>query len=346
MRLGINRKGISTIYAVILTAIIVGVVVGAAVWALAPKEVLVSSAKPYEGYYIIVITGDEADPFTIPIAKGAKDAAEHFGCKVDVFFSDGWREEEFLKNLRTAISLHPDGIAICPLGGREMYEAEIEKAYKEGIIVTFQNVDIPEIREKYYECGYIGQELYTAGCNLAKAALRKFGFKPGDRAAVFSGAWGDPKRAKRAYGVFDTLEAAGMIVDKVEHPPEVYGDPGKGVEYVSGYVSAHPDVKLIVFDGGGTTSAVDTYMKAIGKAPGEIKVAGFDLTPGAIRSIKEGYLQLTIDQQPYLQGYLTVLNICLTKKIGIVGLYIDTGGGIVDETNVDFVAELAEKGYR
>ena len=309
-------------------------------------EKAVPVKKPYEGYHIIVITGDESDPFTTPIHKGAKDAEEHFGAKVDVFFSKGWRDEEFLKNFRTAVSLAPDGIAVCPLGSIETWDHEIAEAYKKGIIVTFQNVDIPEIREKYYECGYIGQELYTAGCNLAKAALKKYKFNPGDLVAVFSGAWGEPARAQRAYGVYDTLKDAGLKVDKVEHPPEVYADPMRGVEYVVGYISAHPDVKLIVFDGGGTTSATDAYMKAAGKKPGEIICAGFDLTPGAIRSIKEGYLQLTLDQQPYLYGYLTTLNILLTKKIKIMGLYIDTGGGIVDETNVEEIEELSKQGYR
>jgi simple sugar transport system substrate-binding protein len=342
-----NRKGISTIYAVILTAIIVGVIVGGATYMLIPtKEVEVSAAKPYEGYDIIVITGDEADPFTIPIAKGANDAANHFGCDVDVYFSDGWTDEAFLTNLRTAIALRPDGIALCPLGGREALEPEIDSAYDQGIIVTLQNVDIKEIRENYIECGYIGQEIYSSGYTLGEAAIREFGFGAGDRAAVFSGAWGEPERAQRAYGALDALEAANMTVDKVEHPPEVYGDPGAGLTYVSGYVSAHPDVDLIVFDGGGTTSAVDTYMEGIGKDPGEIKTAGFDLTPGALRSIEAGYLQMTLDQQPYLYGYLTTLNLLLTIKLGIMGLYIDTGGGIVDENNVDMVAQLAEQGYR
>ncbi|MEM2178714.1 MAG: substrate-binding domain-containing protein [Candidatus Methanomethylicia archaeon] len=352
----------SLVIVAVIIALIIGAVAGYFIKPTPPAEVktetftktiattistTITPKKPYEGYYIIVITGDEADPFTIPIAKGARDAAEHFGCKVDVFFSKGWADEEFLKNFRTAISLHPDGIAICPLGGREALEPEFDRAYKEGIIVTLQNVDIPEFRKKYAPyCGYIGQELYSSGYRLAEAAVKKFGFKAGDRAAIFSGAWGEPERAQRAYGALDALTKAGMIVDKVEHPPAVYADPGMGTSYVAGYVSAHPDVKLIIFDGGGTTSATDSYMKAIGKKPGEIKVAGFDLTPGAIRSIKAGYLQLTLDQQPYLYGYLTTLNLLLTKKIGIMGLYIDTGGGIVDETNVDLVAKLAEEGYR
>ena len=53
-----------------------------------------------------------------------------------------------------------------------------------------------------------------------------------------------------------------------------------------------------------------------------------------------------IDQQPWLQGYLPILQICLSKTYGFSGLHIDTGGGFVDKSNIDLVAPLAEKEIR
>ncbi len=53
-----------------------------------------------------------------------------------------------------------------------------------------------------------------------------------------------------------------------------------------------------------------------------------------------------IDQQPFLQGYLPILNICLTKKFGFSGLDINTAGAFVDKDNVDKVAALAAKAIR
>ena len=43
----------------------------------------------------------------------------------------------------------------------------------------------------------------------------------------------------------------------------------------------------------------------------------------------------------FLQGYLPILNICLTKKFGFSGLDVNTAGAFVDATNVDAVAPLA-----
>jgi len=61
----------------------------------------------------------------------------------------------------------------------------------------------------------------------------------------------------------------------------------------------------------------------------------------AAQAIKDGYISLIIDQQPYLQGYLPILNICLTRKFGFSGLDFN-GGAFVDAGNVDAVAPLVE----
>ena len=74
--------------------------------------------------------------------------------------------------------------------------------------------------------------------------------------------------------------------------------------------------------------------------------AGFDMSPNTAQAIKDGYQNLVIDQQPYLQGYLPILNICLTKKFGFSGLDINTAGAFVDKTNVAAVAPLAAKEIR
>jgi len=299
-----------------------------------------------EGYYIVLVTGDETDAFTTTIVKGANDAAEQFGNTLDVLYSDGWKSEEFLTNLRTAIAMKPDGIIFHPFGDPDVLNEEIAKAYAQGTIVTLVNLDVPEIREKYVECGAIAQDLHAIGYALGKHAVEEFGLGPGDRCAVMCGFWTEPIFSKRTYGIVEALEEAGCIVDRIEHPPEIFADPEMGLEYISGYVAAHPDVKFIGFGGAGTTAVVDYYMKSMGKDPGEIKTGGFDLTPGAIRCIEDGYLSFTMDQQPYTYGYLSTLNLILTMKYGFMGFRIDTAGGWVDSTNVAFVKDLSEQFIR
>jgi simple sugar transport system substrate-binding protein len=142
--------------------------------------------------------------------------------------------------------------------------------------------------------------------------------------------------------VKEALEQAGLTVDYLEIDAATNADPPAGSPTFAGYVSANPDVKLVVTDHGGLTATLETYMKTAGKGPDDIYGAGFDLSPATVAAIRSGYTDLVIDQQPWLQGYLPILQICLTKTYGFSGLSIDTGGGFADKSNIDFLAPLAE----
>ncbi|WP_461864333.1 sugar ABC transporter substrate-binding protein [Thermococcus sp.] len=305
--------------------------------------------KPGEGMTVYWIGGAAGDPFDARLYKGAKDAAALLGVKL-IYVHTKWDPDKMVQEFKKAISMaHPgDGIVVMGHPGYDALAPLFAEAAKKGIFVTLANVDIPKLREKYWFTGYVGQNVYQAGYTLASAALEKYKdrLKPGARVAIFSGSWEQPARALRARGMEDAFKKAGLIVDEVSHPPAVYGDPSEGIQYVTGYLSKHPDVALIAFDGGGTTATAENYMKAAGKKPGEILVIGFDLTPGSVKGIEDGYVQMVIDQQPYLQGFLTVLNLVLSKDYKFAGLYIDTGGSIVDKSNVGTIAKLVQEGYR
>ena len=89
-----------------------------------------------------------------------------------------------------------------------------------------------------------------------------------------------------------------------------------------------------------------------GREPSIIKITddiyaiGFDLSPATLEAIRGGWTDLVLDQQPYLQGYLPILQICLTKKYGFAGLHIDTGSGFAHADNVEVLAPLVEHQIR
>ena len=49
-----------------------------------------------------------------------------------------------------------------------------------------------------------------------------------------------------------------------------------------------------------------------------------------VEAIRGGWTDLVIDQQQWLQGFMGVLQLCLTDKYGFSGLHINTGGGFLD----------------
>ena len=153
-------------------------------------------------------------------------------------------------------------------------------------------------------------------------------------------------RGERTRGVIDALEEAGLTVDYLEIDDATNSDPSAGIATFVGYVSANPDVKLIVTDHGNLTSSQQALLSAADMDPESVYTAGFDLSASTVESIRAGYTDLVIDQQQWLQGYLPILQICLTKQYQFTGLHIDTGAGFAHADNVELLAELVGQQIR
>ena len=115
---------------------------------------------------------------------------------------------------------------------------------------------------------------------------------------------------------------------------------------VSAALLADPKIKIIVYPGGQLLGNAETYMKAANKKPGEIFGIGFDTSAAVMLGFQHGYVQLTSDQQPFLQGYLPILSLCLQKKFNFAPILFETGAGFVDTSNWQAVSTLATAGIR
>ena len=303
--------------------------------------------KQFEGIKIVFFPGgNEGCPFASVVYKGAKAAEEDLGCKVDYVWSD-WQPDKMVAQFKDAVARRPDGIAIMGHPGVAAYAPLVDEAERKGIIVTSQNTTLPAIEDKYKGkgFGYVGQELYPSGVMLAKGAALRAGLKKGDRAMVW-GLLGQETRGLRTKGCIDALKGMGVQVDYYEISDAINADASQGTPVIASYIASHRDVKLIITDHGALTSTLGTYLKAANKKPGDIFGAGFDLSAATSAAIKEGWVGAVLDQQPWLQGYIPILQICLTKKYGFSGLHIDTGAAIIDKSNIDFVAPLAKQQIR
>ena len=66
---------------------------------------------------------------------------------------------------------------------------------------------------------------------------------------------------------------------------------------------------------GGSTESLAKVMQKLG-LKGKVHAGGFDLTEQTQNLIKAGYLEFTIDQQPYLQGFVPALQMFFYKVSG------------------------------
>jgi simple sugar transport system substrate-binding protein len=291
--------------------------------------------------------GPQGGVFANNVYNGFKQAELDLGPKVAYYFSD-WDPNKMLGQIKQALATKVDGIATYGFGGDDATDPLVDQAFAKGVIFTSLNTSLPKAQAKYASSGlgYVGAPNYKAGYALGEEAAKRAGLKSGDSAFVWGlkGQGGD--RGQRTVGVVDAFEKAGAKVVYQEIDAATNADPNAGTATFVGVIKSNPGIKVVVTDHGGLTSNVGVYAKAASLQSGQVFFAGFDMSPNTSKAIQEGYLNLVIDQQPFLQGYLPILNICLTKKFGFAGLDINTAGAFVDKTNVDAVAPLAAKEIR
>ena len=312
------------------------------VFAFAAPSAFAKNDYSCDKKFIFFPGGPEGGPFGTIVYNGAVAAAEHTGCHVDYYWSQ-WNSEIMIKQFKEAVALQPDGIAIYGFPGDAAMRPIIEEAMSMGIAITTMNTPLPELEKTYKGdgFGYAGADLYTAGYNLGAKGVEVCGLSAGDKAFVW-GLASMPNRGDRPIGALDALKELGVEVVYQEIPDNVNSDASQGIPmYVATY-AANPDIKMVITDHGGLTASLPTYMKAAGHGSVDVCGAGFDLSGPITKGIKEGYIDVVIDQQPFIEGYMPIIQLYLTTKYGMAGLNMDTGAAFVTGANIDAVAPLAD----
>ena len=124
-----------------------------------------------------------------------------------------------INQFKEALAAKPNCIEIMGHPGWTAFHDLVKQAVDEGIVVTDGNAPLTELQKEFGPkgFGYAGVDLYQAGALTAKAMLAQ-GLKAGDQAVV----WGIFSQAERGIsekGLADTLEKAGLKVDRLDIPP-------------------------------------------------------------------------------------------------------------------------------
>ena len=290
--------------------------------------------------------GAPGGPFETVVYNGAVAAAADLGPNVEYVWSD-WNPEKMITQFSEAMATKPDGIAIMGHPGDEAFGPLVDEAEADGIVVTSMNTQLSNTQAKDSSSGfgYVGAILYDAGWALGKESVARAGLQAGDQAFVW-GLLGQAGRGERTKGVVESLEDSGLEVIYQEIDDATNADAAAGVPIFVGMLSANPDIKLVVTDHGNLTATQQTFFESAGLGPDDVYGAGFDLSSATVEAIRGGWTDLVIGQQQWLQGYLAVLQICLTNNYAFTGLQIDTGAGFAHKDNVELLAALVEKQIR
>jgi simple sugar transport system substrate-binding protein len=282
--------------------------------------------------------GDPTSGFFRTLNNGAQQAGKDLCVEVKyVYPQGGFDLATYTQQIEQTIAAQPDGIIILEIGD---LSAVTQQAVDKGIAVAFNPA--PSVKDQPLRdpndivVSRVGADEYAAG---AMAAQRFIDDGRKSMICVQQEAT-DGTQSLRCQGASDTAAAAGIKYDLVIGDP----DPGKTAAILTPYLRAHTDVDAMVNTGGSATGGLPEAVKAVGR---DIETAGFDVLPEIVALIQAGDLTFTMDQQGWWRGYIAVMQLVHNIRYGLLQAnYYLTGPIIVDKSNADDVASLAEAGVR
>jgi simple sugar transport system substrate-binding protein len=265
------------------------------------------------------------NPFFTPTQYGAQDACALLNCEFQWTGSKDSIVAEMVNATKTAISAKADGIALAVVD-KNAFKAPVDEALAAGIPVVSYNADGAKDDPGTNRLAYIGQGLYDSGFQLGQRAIES-GLDSGE-VVGFIATPGQLNIQPRIDGASDAIKQSGKSLKFT--PVATNADVTKGLSIIDAYAQGHPDLAGMLAVDAGSTQAVGQVVQKYKMRDKGLKVAGgFDLVPETLNAIKGGSLDYTIDQQPYLQGFLPVLYLYMYKLSGGLVFPSQTNTGLL-----------------
>jgi simple sugar transport system substrate-binding protein len=265
------------------------------------------------------------NPFFTPTQYGAQDACALLNAEFQWTGSKDSIVAEMVNATKTAISAKADGIALAVVD-KNAFKAPVDEALAAGIPVVSYNADGAKDDPGTNRLAYIGQGLYDSGFQLGQRAIDS-GLDSGE-VVGFIATPGQLNIQPRIDGASDAIKQSGKSLKFT--PVATNADVTKGLSIIDAYAQGHPDLAGMLAVDAGSTQAVGQVVQKYKMRDKGLKVAGgFDLVPETLNAIKGGSLDYTIDQQPYLQGFLPVLYLYMYKLSGGLVFPSQTNTGLL-----------------
>jgi len=281
----------------------------------------------HSAYKFVFVNHVTTNPFFTPTQYGASDACNLLGCSYQWTGSENSNVSQMVDAVNSAVTSGADGIAVA-LIDLHAFNAPVEAAIKAGIPVVSYNADAPSNAR----LAYIGQDLKKAGEEMGKRIKEEVG---SGEVGLFIATPGSANLQPRIEGAEKALQGSGITTHAVATGAAVaQEEPAIEAWYLS-----HKNAKGMYAVDGGSTESLAKVMQKLGLTAKGVKAGGFDLTEQTQKLLQEGNIEFTIDQQPYLQGFLPVLELFMYKVSGTL-----TGPAEVD-TGLKFLNKETVKPY-
>ena len=287
------------------------------------------STPPWQFWFVNHVT---TNLFFVPTQNGMADAAKLLGLPGPKWGgSTSSSATQMVSYLNSAIAAKANGIATTVITATS-FTAPVMNAMNAGIPVISYNAD-GVVNNGVADIGtnrlcYVGQALYNSGVQMGNR-IKSLVTTPGE-VVIFIATPGSGNIQPRYDGAVSVLKPAGYTVKEVATGALTSQEAAAEKAYL---VGAKSSVKGAFAVDAGSTELLGPSLASVGL---KVPAGGFDLTPGTLTAINSGQLDFTIDQNPYLQGFLPVIYMYLFNLTG--GLVsppnTDTGLTFVTKSNV------------
>lgn len=296
--------------------------------------------------FSMVSHGGVGNPFWIVVIKGMDDACALLNADCQWLADPVDNVDDMAGYWDDALARENDGIGTT-VPNPEVIRDGVNRAAEAGIPVIVFNTADPNAgtADALPTLFYIGANEFLGGRSNAQRVLAQ---AAADGVEVVRGVCpiqevGHSGLEARCAGVQSVFDEAGIPLDGLTINNDVTDSAG----ILADYFSANPDTNAAFFLGPNPASSFNLYLQEAGRGPGEIYATTHDTSSEIYEMIQNGFLLQAIDQQPYLQGFETIMWLYLNSQFALApGGDILTGPGVIDQGNVDAVVALTAEGYR
>ena len=296
--------------------------------------------------FSMVSHGGIGNPFWVVVIKGMEDACALLNADCAWLSDPVDNIDDMAGYWDDALARNNDGIGTT-VPNPEVIRDGVNRAAEAGIpVIVFNTADpnagTPDALPTLF---YIGANEFLGGRSNANAVLDAADAAGVEiaRAVCPIQEVGHSGLEARCAGVRSVFEEAGIPLDQLTINNDVTASAGTFADYFN----ANPDTNAVFSLGPNPASSLNLYIQEAGIMAGELFATTHDTSAEIYEMIQNGYLIQAIDQQPYLQGFETIMWLYLNSQFKMApGGDILTGPGVIDGSNVDAIIELTAQGYR
>jgi simple sugar transport system substrate-binding protein len=278
---------------------------------------------------LVFVNHVTTNPFFVPTQYGIQDACALLDCDYQWTGSANADVAEMVNAMNAAVAAKAAAIAV-PIVDPHAFNAPTDRALNAGIPVFAYNADAPA-GSANKRLAYIGQDLYQSGYQMGE---RIVSVVDSGLVALFIATPGQLNIQPRLDGAVAAIKKSGKKIEtqQIATGPTVNEELSK----IKAFYLGHQDVKGMFAVDAGSTQGVGEVMEQFKLAAKGVHAGGYDLLPRTLQLIHSGDLDFTIDQQAYLQGFYTAMEMFMyLASGGLTGpADINTGLKFVTKTSV------------